>query len=196
VIFFGAARFVLALPVTVSSQRSPVLRSPISAFNDSGTHRILAVVSDYPDVRDTSTLLRLSVVQVAALNDKGQPKAPVPARGLLLAMLPGKAGYQYGDKLLLEGKPVTPPENEEFSYREYLARQGVYTYLTYPRVEYISEGNGSPPPFSACAIGQKLRSTTSILRRKPRSWPASCWAWTATCPQTWRARSRIPARPT
>ncbi len=131
-LFFGAAR--------MASSGPDVENGHIAAYNDRGAFRIQAVVTGHPDRRDKSTLLRLSVEQVAELTT-GKTH---PAHGFMLALLPGQSGFQYGDRLVLEGKPATPPEDEEFSYRDYLARQEVYTYITYPRVRRIAQDAGSP----------------------------------------------------
>jgi len=43
--------------------------------------------------------------------------------------LPAGSRWQYGDRVEIWGSPVTPPEAEDFSYRDYLARRGIHTYL-------------------------------------------------------------------
>jgi competence protein ComEC len=134
---FGAWRMAASGP--------DLTRGHIAAVNDQGLFRILAVVDTPPDRRDRSTLFRLRAEQVTPLDDNGSPSAPArPAHGLILALIPGRAGWQYGDRLEVEGQPVTPPEGDDFSYRAYLARQDVYTYLTYPRVRLVAHGAGSP----------------------------------------------------
>ena len=63
---------------------------------------------------------------------------------MLLVLVPGRADWQYGDRLELDGKLTTLLKDETFSYRAYLARQDVYTYLTYPRVRWIHKDAGNP----------------------------------------------------
>lgn len=107
----------------------------VAAINEQGAYRIVGILAAPPDIRDRTTQLRLQVEEVTALDASGYPSGPPQkAHGLVLAMAAGKVEWAYGDRIQLEGKPVTPPEGEEFSYRDYLARQGVYTYLTYPWV--------------------------------------------------------------
>ena len=53
--------------------------------------------------------------------------------------------YNYGQPLLLRGKLVTPPDFEDFSYREYLARKGVHSLFYAKAIEPIAapnQGNG------------------------------------------------------
>ena len=135
-LFLGAARMT-------SSGPDPQ-RGHVAAINDQGEFRLQAVVVAPPDRRDTSTLLRLKVETIAPLEENGRDGSAQAAHGLVLAYLPGQPGWQYGDRLLVTGRPVTPPENEEFSYRDYLARQDIYTYLTYPRVQLVAHDAASP----------------------------------------------------
>ncbi|NIM08450.1 MAG: DUF4131 domain-containing protein, partial [Planctomycetales bacterium] len=64
--------------------------------------------------------------------------------GLLLARLPPGDPWRYGDRVVLTGELETPPEDDQFSYREYLARQGVYAYLPKGRAALLEPGQGSP----------------------------------------------------
>lgn len=52
--------------------------------------------------------------------------------------------YNYGDELKVRGQIKTPFETDEFSYRDYLARYGIYSVMYYPRVQKISAGHGNP----------------------------------------------------
>lgn len=116
----------------------------IAAWNDRGTVSIQAVVVSPPDPRDKTTLLRVRVESVTPQEAVGVFEPAQPAHGLVQVLLPAGSEWQYGDRLLLTGKPVDPPENDEFSYREYLARQMVYTYLSYPRVSLVAHNAGDP----------------------------------------------------
>lgn len=135
-LFLGAAR--------MASSGPDLARGHVAAVNGQGEFQIQAVVVSPPDRRDASTLLRLKVETIAPLDENGRAGPAQTAHGLILAYLPGQPGWQYGDRLLVTGRPITPPENEEFSYRDYLARQDVYTYLTYPRVQLVGRGAASP----------------------------------------------------
>ena len=42
----------------------------------------------------------------------------------------------------LEGSPVDPPQSGDFSYRDYLARKGIYTYLAYPLIRVTADPSG------------------------------------------------------
>ncbi len=111
-------------------------------YNDRGArYGLEGVVSDPPDRRETHTNLTL---EIETLYFEEEEEAARPVRGRLLARLDPGAPFRYGDRLRLDGAPETPFENEAFSYRDYLARQGIHTYLSYPQAELLSSGGGSP----------------------------------------------------
>jgi len=79
------------------------------------------VVIAKPDVRDTYTNLR---VEADKLIITDRPTRTV--HGLVLVVAPPFSDYRYGDQLRIEGKLQTSTDSD-FSYRDYLARQGVYS---------------------------------------------------------------------
>ena len=135
-LFFGAAWMTGSAP--------DIERGHIAGTNDLGRFRIQGVVVAPPDHRDRSTLLRLEVEEVTPLGEKGKSGPTQPAHGLVLVLLSAGGDWEYGDRLQLDGEPVTPPEDEEFSYRDYLARQNVYTYLAHPRARLLDVDAASP----------------------------------------------------
>jgi len=116
--FLGAARYQMNIP-----EITPAF---IAWYNDRDYETLVTgVLIEPPDVRDTYQNLRLQVESV----DTGNPE-PLPVSGLLLARLPANENYRYGDRLRLRGSLKTPSENEEFSYRDYLARYGIHSLMT------------------------------------------------------------------
>ncbi len=90
-----------------------------------------------PDYRDNYTNLTLNVQAV----DTGDGDLPVS--GQLLVRVSPNEEYEYGEIIRLRGELKTPPENEEFSYRDYLARQGIHSYMTKTEVTRLPGNNGS-----------------------------------------------------
>ena len=103
---------------------------------------VTGTLSEPPDYRDTYTNLRVKVEKV----DTGSGDLPV--EGELLARVFPNETYEYGERVRIRGKVVTPPENEEFSYREYLARQGIHSYMSQTEVTHLP-GNGGSPVYRA-----------------------------------------------
>jgi competence protein ComEC len=145
----GAARFQLTVPQPGITQ--------VDWFNDRKYDLLVtATLIDPPDVRDTYTNLRLRVQAV----DSGQKHFQVG--GLLLVRVSANQLYQYGQNLRLRGRLQTPPENEDFSYRDYLARQGVYSYM--PKAEVTILPGSSANPVLSAVYALKGRLLDSVYR--------------------------------
>ena len=159
-LFLGAARYRYALPD---------LSDPgfIAIFNDRGTSfEVEGVLIEPPDERDQYANLRLDVEGIRLIGEA----AFTPVRGSLLARLPAGGGWRYGDRLRLQGSLETPPEDEEFSYAAYLARQGVYSFMPYARGELVERDQGSV--FWSWIYALKSRSLDMIYRLYPD--PEAC----------------------
>ena len=130
----GAARYQGALP-ELNAQ------GHIAYYNDREIEsRVTGVIARPPQVEDQQTRLRLKVESIQGLGDDVQ----VPAKGMLQVRLSRAVGWQYGDRLQVRGHLETPPEFEDFSYREYLAQQGIYSYMGDGIAQRISGGRGNP----------------------------------------------------
>ena len=112
-----------------------------------------------PDYRDNYTNLRLKVSGV----DTGDGNLPVS--GLLLARVSNNQVFHYGDIVRLRGKVKTPPENEDFSYRDYLAAQQIHSYMSSAEVTFLPERGGNL--ISAALYEFKEKSLENIYRLFP-----------------------------
>ncbi len=139
IVFFclGAIRYQLAQP--------HIDPGFIAFYNDQPSEYLIdGLITQPPDVSDMYTNLRLRVEQVATVPAQGDTAKFLPVHGLLLARVPAGGSYNYGDRIQLQGQPETPPENVDFSYREYLAKHGIYSYMFYPAASLLQQGLGSP----------------------------------------------------
>ena len=73
---------------------------------------------------------------------------------------------RYGDLVWITGEPESPPEEESFSYKDYLARQGIQTLVAFPKIEVISSGHGNP--LIAALYALRLRGYTVINQILPQ----------------------------
>ncbi|MFH1183542.1 MAG: ComEC/Rec2 family competence protein [Chloroflexota bacterium] len=129
--FLGAARYQLSVP--------PQSPSHIAWYNDAGYEVLVTgTLIQPPDVRDTYINLRM---QARAL-DAGRGQFAV--RGLVLARVAPNQNFHYGEILRLRGRLATPPSNEDFSYREYLARQGIRSYMPGAEATILPGRGGNP----------------------------------------------------
>ena len=124
----------------------------IRYYNESGAVWVRGVVAADPEPAGSRVALRLESVEIDIGGDWREVSgaALVYAPGLLPpGSLPADAArdstrYLYGDLLLMRGELATPPALEDFDWRGYLARQGVYSLIESPRsMDLLASGQGS-----------------------------------------------------
>lgn len=135
---FGIARYLDFEKLSVSRENSqrPFWESKII---------LKGVIDKYPDERLGSVYYVLDDVYVNSnlleLNFNRFEWQKV--EGKILIKLNKYPRYKYGDLLEVEGILKEPFSSEEFSYKNYLKKDGVYSVVYYPAVKIISENNGS-----------------------------------------------------
>ena len=148
----GAVRYQLSIPKFDAFH--------IAFYNDRDYDLLITgYLVEPPDYRDNYTNLRLWVTAV----DTGD--GDLDASGLLLVRVSNNQTFQYGDILRLRGKLETPPENEEFSYRDYLAAQHIHSYMSSAEVTVLPGNGGNPISSALYAIKEK--SLNNIYRLFP-----------------------------
>jgi len=119
---FGGARFLSAQPSLLDPNF-------IASYNDGEALTIEGIVIDEPDGRDAAINLRVQVESVRAKNFvRG-------VEGSVLIQAPRYPLIEYGARVRAFGVLQTPPTFEDFSYRDFLARQGIYSTMYRARVE-------------------------------------------------------------
>ena len=116
-----------------------------------------------PDYRDTYTNLYMIVEAV----DTGSGDLPV--EGEVLARVFPNETYVYGEHIRIRGKLVTPPENEEFSYREFLARQGIHSYMSLTEVTRLPGNSGNPVKKAIYAFKDKALKNIYLIFPDPEA---------------------------
>ena len=121
------------------------------------------VLSEPPDSRDTYANLR---VQVESLRFAGETHA-TRVHGLLWVRTSPETALllHYGDRLVVSGYLEAPPAGEPFSWRDYLARQGIFVTLKARRLGVLAHGQGNP----VLAAIYALRARAADVVR--RLWP-------------------------
>jgi len=120
---------------------------------------VTGTLNDPPDYRDAYTNLRLNVKQI----DNSQKYFNVS--GLLLAHVPINQTYEYGDEIRLRGQLQTPPQDEDFSYQDYLARQGILSYMPTSEATLLPSNDGNP--ISRAIYSFKNKAVDHIYRLFP-----------------------------
>ncbi len=155
-LFLGALRGQTAVPVWEPGD--------LAYFNGSTDAELTGWVADYPDRRESAVLLR---VRIESIQRDG--RVSVPVEGTALLRLPAGRDYQYGDRLVIWGGPEEPPDESDFSYKDYLARQGIHTYLAYPAVRQIGSGAGSPLMAGIYRLRENAYATLNRIFPQPEA---------------------------
>lgn len=148
----GAARFGFGLPQFDETH--------VASYNGIGFVTLEGTIADSPDVRDTTINLKIRVNSIA-LPDGEQRSVS----GTVLARVPRTNSYRYGDPVSARGELVAPPHGEDFSYRDYLARDGVYSLLQYGTVTVTGERVGNP--LWAALLDFRAQAHANIQRLLP-----------------------------
>lgn len=148
----GAGRFLLALPRF--DARS------LATYNDVGRVTLVGVVVGEPDERDQHTNLRVRVERLTLPDGTEQEVG-----GLALVQTSRYPRRGYGDRLRIVGDLELPPIFEGFSYREYLARQGVFSYTRRAQTQLVERERSGW--LLAYLFGAKRRARETISRMLP-----------------------------
>jgi competence protein ComEC len=100
---------------------SRIIDSELGKYNDrEEIITITGVVKSEPDVREDNIKLIIE---------------PDNIEGKVLVTTDRYPEYRYGDKLKIKGYLETPPVFEDFNYKNYLAKEGIYSVMYRPKIE-------------------------------------------------------------
>jgi competence protein ComEC len=157
----------LLLAAIVRSQAAGTLApDDISAFNGRFVE-LQGVVAEEPDVRERSALVRVRVL--ATVGGGRNNPAWQPASGTLQLRVPLTQSYAYGDVLDVRGTAQAPPILPGFDYRDYLARQGVRSSMTYARITLLSNGAGDPLHAAIFALRERIAAELQAALPEPEA---------------------------
>jgi len=100
----------------------------LSKLNGAGETTFVGVVSNEPDVRDSSQKLNVKV-----------------GDSIVLVTTNKYPEYRYLDEIKITGKLETPMETEDFSYKNYLLKDHIYSVMGFPKISAIVGPAGVPP---------------------------------------------------
>lgn len=154
-LFGGCLRFQTSLPV-VDEQH-------LQFYNDKGNIVIEGMVCTEPEPRNTASVFQFSATKVQTNG------AYVAASGKVRVSVLRYHEYHYGDILRITGKLETPPQFDDFSYKDYLARQGIYSVINYPRIEILDTGRGFKPLALIYSLRNRLSQSLSQAMPEPQA---------------------------
>ncbi|MEP7284608.1 MAG: ComEC/Rec2 family competence protein, partial [Chloroflexota bacterium] len=89
--------------------------------------------------------------------------------GLTLVTAQRYGEFDYGDQIRIQGEPITPPNFDTFSYQEYLARSGVYSFIPYSKLTLLEHGHGNPIFMTLFDIRNRSRQLIQQILPSPQS---------------------------
>jgi competence protein ComEC len=125
-------------------------------YNERGEVRLIGVVNR-PPVRVDNSALRTASGTSHAVIQSGRSERSYPVEGLVLIRMPSDQKLSYGDRVRISGKLETPPDDDDFSYRAYLARKGIHSLMRVytPSIKVMAKDAGSPLLGSIYALRER-----------------------------------------
>jgi competence protein ComEC len=119
---------------------APATPADLAYYNQPGDASLMSVtgtISAEPVVQDRYQRLRVSAENLRS----GRVYAALAVHGDLLALVPRFPAYGIGERVVLSGTLTVPPNLAGFDYPSYLARQGVYSYMRFPKAASLGAGD-------------------------------------------------------
>jgi competence protein ComEC len=154
-LFLGAARYTAAVPHFGPEH--------VAYFN--GQELVLTgLIAAEPQGYDRILNLRLEAESIIEPDGSNRP-----VEGEVLVATSPFQSIPYGARLRLSGRLETPPEDADFSYREYLAHQGIHSQMNRPQIELLAEGQGSAVYSSILTLKERAKETIQRLLPDPQA---------------------------
>ena len=160
--------FVCGVFLALGAARSAAAQRPpspahVAHFTGTGYVTLTGTITSPPDPRDTYTGLRVDVKSLTVGD------ITHAANGLVLIQAPRYGEYEYGDRVTVGGTLLTPPEFDGFSYRDYLARQGIRAMIQNAQVEVTAHDQGRPWLAALYDIRARARRTIDRMLPSPQA---------------------------
>lgn len=152
----GGARYLDAQPV--------IDQTHVAFYNGSDDVTLEGVVVREPDVRDRVIQLRVAAERITLANGVTRPVS-----GEALVRVWRYPPVPYGARIRVNGRIETPPELDDFSYRDYLARQGIYSLVNLPSLTILETGAGHPLYHAIFAFKERAARAVGRLMANPEA---------------------------
>jgi len=103
-----------------------IVNDKLSKFNDAGEITLAGTVINEPKLKDNSQSLKVKVDEY---------------KDMILVTVKRYPEYKYLDQVELIGELETPMETEDFSYKNYLLKDHIYSVMYFPKINKIGLAN-------------------------------------------------------
>ena len=121
------------------------------------------IVTEEPDNRDKFSFLKISASEVRVADTDNE------VSGTALIRVDRYPSYHYGDILKVTGKLETPSSSSDFDYKNYLAKQSIYTVVYYPEIEIIDRKQGLRPLQWIFSLREHLSASLAQALPEPQA---------------------------
>lgn len=140
-----------------------IFKSELRNHNDTEkTLTLIGIVSEEPDIRTNNIKLTINTKQLRVGNEQ------LDIEGQILVTANRYPEYQYGDRLKITGKLESPPVFEGFNYREYLTKEGIYSVMSWPKIELEGSDFGNPIMKFLFSFKNKFQDTARSFISRPQ----------------------------
>lgn len=127
-----------------------------SAYLNGNSVKAVGIIYDEPEFKESSVWLR------AELKDGYQGR-------ILIKTKPYAKDFQYGDEISFEGKLEEPENFLDFDFRAYLAKEGIYSIVNYPKLEIVKNNQGSAIKSFLLKIKNSFEEKINSILPEPES---------------------------
>ncbi|MEO8288797.1 MAG: ComEC/Rec2 family competence protein [Chloroflexota bacterium] len=146
----------------------PLTPDDLAYYNASPSSPPVAIVGEVsgePVLSDRSQRLRISVRIIRKPHEPG----PIALQGDMYAVVSRYPEYSVGESLVLSGTLTVPPTFSGFDYAAYLARQGIFSYMTFPTVESLGRLDDSGLESRIASLRYDARTTLRKAIAEPEA---------------------------
>lgn len=154
-LLLGAWRYAASLPHMDETH--------VAWYNERGEVTLVGVVDGEPEPRGTRWRARIAAREIT------HAYGHAPVHGLVLAALPAYPVVREGDVVRLYGSLAEPPVWEDFSYRDHLSREGVFSLMTMPSVEVLERSGGRDLGHALAALRARGEAVIAALIPNPEA---------------------------
>ncbi len=154
-IALGIVRYDSALP-------APTYGS-IAVHVGPRTVEVGGVVVAEPDMRDQDIRLVVSTYHIGSGQDSFAVSGNIQVR------VPRYSAYRYGDDLLLRGTLQEPTDDDDFSYKAYLLRQGIFAIMYNPTIQIVNRDQGNHLLAALYTFKQRLLTAITLYLPEPQA---------------------------
>ena len=126
-----------------------IINNELKSHNDTGKEIILTgVISKEADIRSNNIKLIITPEEIQnAANLQNAENRSRHFEGRVLVTTNRYPEYQYGDKLKITGELKAPIKFEDFNYKDYLAKDGIYSVMYYPKIKLLEREKSIGPTY-------------------------------------------------